>query len=74
LDKLVSSGRSNVCNPLALRIDKNLGNPRGEKGVCPYACGSLVDTSFIRQQAPFSGTIAGEQASLYRLVLHQILF
>jgi hypothetical protein len=40
LDKLVSSGRSNACNPLAPRIDKNLGNPCGEKGVCLYACGS----------------------------------
>jgi hypothetical protein len=28
----VSSARSNACNPLAPRIDKNLGNPRGEKG------------------------------------------
>jgi hypothetical protein len=27
LDKLVSRGRSNACNPLAPRIDKNLGNP-----------------------------------------------
>jgi hypothetical protein len=33
-----------------------------------------VDTSFIRQQAPFSDAIAGEQASLHRLVLHLILF
>jgi hypothetical protein len=38
-----------VCNPLAPRIDKNLGNPHGEKGVGPYACRSYVDTSFIRQ-------------------------
>jgi hypothetical protein len=29
----VSRGRSNACNPFALRIDKNLGNPHGEKGV-----------------------------------------
>jgi hypothetical protein len=40
LDKLVRSARSNTCNPLALRIDKNLGNPCGEKGVGLYACGS----------------------------------
>jgi hypothetical protein len=26
--------------------------------------------SFIRQQAPFSGAVAGEQASLHLLVLH----
>jgi hypothetical protein len=26
-----------------------------------------VDTSFIRQQVPFSGAVAGEQASLQRL-------
>jgi hypothetical protein len=37
---LVSSGRSNACNPLAPRIDKNLGNPRGEKGVGTYGCRS----------------------------------
>jgi hypothetical protein len=36
----VSSARSNACNPLAPRIDKNLGNPRSAKGVGPYACGS----------------------------------
>jgi hypothetical protein len=29
-----------VCNPLDLRIDKNIENPRGEKGVGPKACGS----------------------------------
>jgi hypothetical protein len=46
----VSSGRSNACIPLTPRIDKNLGNPRGEKGVGPYACGSYVDMSFIHQQ------------------------
>jgi hypothetical protein len=40
LGKLVSKGRSNACNPFAPRIDKNLGNPHGEKGVGPYACGS----------------------------------
>jgi hypothetical protein len=39
MDKLVSSARSNACDPLTPRIDKNLGNPRGEKGVGPYACG-----------------------------------
>jgi hypothetical protein len=27
-------------NPLTPRIDKNLGNPRGEKGVGLYACES----------------------------------
>jgi hypothetical protein len=31
-----------------------------------------VDTSFIRQQAPFLGAVAGEQASLHHLVLHLI--
>jgi hypothetical protein len=33
-----------------------------------------VDTSFIHQQAPFSSTVVGEQASLHRLVLHLTLF
>jgi hypothetical protein len=33
-----------------------------------------VDTSFIRPQAPFSGAVAREQASLHRLVLHLTLF
>jgi hypothetical protein len=28
-----------------------------------------VHTSFIRQQAPFSGAIAGEHASLHHLIL-----
>jgi hypothetical protein len=32
LGKLVCRGRSNACNTLAPQIDKNLGNPRGEKG------------------------------------------
>jgi hypothetical protein len=36
----VSRSRSNACNPLAPRIDKNLGNPVVKKGVGPYACGS----------------------------------
>jgi hypothetical protein len=40
LDKLVSSARSNACNPLAPWTDKNLGNRLGEKGVGSYACGS----------------------------------
>jgi hypothetical protein len=30
--------------------------------------------SFIGQQAPFSSAVAGEQASLHRLVLHLTLF
>jgi hypothetical protein len=42
--------RSDACIPLALQIDKNLGNPRDEKGVGPYAYGSKVDTSLICQQ------------------------
>jgi hypothetical protein len=33
-----------------------------------------VDTSFIHQQAPFSGAVAREQASLHRLILHLFLF
>jgi hypothetical protein len=33
-----------------------------------------VDTIFIRQQAPFSGVVAGEQDSLHHLVLHLTLF
>jgi uncharacterized integral membrane protein len=34
----VCRGRSNVCNPLALRIDKNLGNPVVKKvWVCTLA-------------------------------------
>jgi hypothetical protein len=33
-----------------------------------------VDTSFIRQQAPFSGAVAGEQASLHRLVSNFLLY
>jgi hypothetical protein len=41
---------SNACNPLAPRIDKNLGNPVVKKVWGPYACGSKRDTSFIRQQ------------------------
>jgi hypothetical protein len=44
---LFISARSNACNLLAPWIDKNLGNPCGEKGVGPCTCGSLVDTSFI---------------------------
>jgi hypothetical protein len=33
-----------------------------------------VDTSFIRQEAPFSAAVAREQASLHRFVLHLTLF
>jgi hypothetical protein len=33
---LVSRGRSNACNPLAPRIDKNLGNPVVKR--CRYVC------------------------------------
>jgi hypothetical protein len=33
-----------------------------------------VDTSFIRQQALFSGTVAGEQDSLHRLVCVSFAF
>jgi hypothetical protein len=33
-----------------------------------------VDTSFIRQQAPFYGDFAGEQVRLHHLVLHLTLF
>jgi hypothetical protein len=32
-----------------------------------------VDTSFIHQQAPFSGTVAGEQASLHRFSSNFVL-
>jgi hypothetical protein len=32
--------RLSASNPLTPWIDKNLGNPHGEKGVGPYACGS----------------------------------
>jgi hypothetical protein len=70
----VCRGRSNACNPLALRIDKNLGNPVVKKVWGPYACGSQRDTSFICQQAPFSGAVAREQASLLRLVCIQLSF
>jgi hypothetical protein len=34
------AGRSNACNPLAPRIDKNLGHPVVKKVWGPYACGS----------------------------------
>jgi hypothetical protein len=33
-----------------------------------------VNTSFIRQQAPFSSAVAVEQANLHRLILHLFLF
>jgi hypothetical protein len=32
-----------------------------KKGVGPYACESYVDMSFIRQQAPLSGAVAGHR-------------
>jgi hypothetical protein len=50
----VCSARSNACNPLAARIDKNLGNPHGEKGVGPYAYGS-GGYEFYLSTSPFFG-------------------
>jgi hypothetical protein len=37
--------------PLAPRVDKNLGNPRGEKGCSgSFTCGSKFVTNFNHQQ------------------------
>jgi hypothetical protein len=35
-----------------------------------YTCGSKLHTSFTYQQAPFSGVVAEEQASLLHLIFH----
>jgi hypothetical protein len=60
----VSRGRSNSCNPLAPRIDKNLGNT-----VVKKVWGNIVEGYvFYHQPALVSGAVAGEQASLHRLV------
>jgi hypothetical protein len=49
-------------------IEQVLQEGPSPQGVGPYACGSKVVTCFNRQQAPFSGAVAGEQASLLRLI------
>jgi hypothetical protein len=38
-------------------------------GVGPYTCRLKVVTYFNHQQAPFSGAVAGEQASLHHLII-----
>jgi hypothetical protein len=79
----VCKSRLNACNPLAPRIDKNLGNPVVKKVWGPYACGSLRDASFIRQQlvngpgrpgVPFFSVIKSDLQSTHLLCLLQRIY
>jgi hypothetical protein len=63
----VSRSTSNACNPLAPRIDKNLGNPvvKRCRSVRLRIVGGYV---FYPSTSPFFGDVAREKASLHHLV------
>jgi hypothetical protein len=51
-------------------LTRTLGIPMVTNyGVGPYTCRLKVVTYFNHQQAPFSGAVAGEQASLHHLII-----